>query len=248
MDSGSTEKEKFAFIIPVYNHPQYVTQVIQGVQEYGFPVIVVDDGSTDETAARLEKIPGIRLLSHSINRGKGAAILSGFQEAVKIADRAIIIDADGQHDPVDAAALMQSAIGNPSAIIIGTRKDMKEQLAPWTSRFGRQLSNFCVFAASGMRLSDSQSGFRIYPLPECLDLAVKTQRFQFEVEILVKACWQGIPVFEIPIGVKYKKEINWISHFRPYVDFLRIFVTFSRLLAQRFLIPPAFRRRMYARK
>ncbi len=234
--------------MPVYNHPQYVTQVIQGVQKYGFPVIVVDDGSTDETAACLEKIKGIHVLSHSINQGKGAAILSGFREAVKIADRAIIIDADGQHNSEDAVLLMESALGNSGAIIIGTRQEMKEQLAPWTSRLGRKLSNFGVFAVTGMWLKDSQSGFRIYPLPECLDLGVNTRRFQFEVEILVKACWQGIPVLEKPIGVKYKKEINWVSHFRPYIDFLRIVATFSRLLAQRVLIPSALRRKMYARK
>jgi glycosyltransferase involved in cell wall biosynthesis len=248
MDSGSTEKRDFAFVIPVYNHPQYVVQVIQGVQKHGFPVIVVNDGSTDETAASLEKIPGIQVLSHLINQGKGAAILSGFREAEKIADRVIIIDADGQHDPVDAAELMDLALHNPGAIIIGTREKMKEQLAPWTSRFGKQFSNFGVFAVSGMWLKDSQSGFRIYPLPESLDLRVTTRRFQFEVEILVKARWQGIPVLEKPISVKYKKEIRWVSHFRPLIDFLHIVATLCRLFAQRILIPSALRRRMYVRR
>ena len=248
MDSGSTQKRDFAFVIPVYNHPQYVAQVIQGTQKYGFPVIVVNDGSTDETAACLEKIPGIHVLSHRINQGKGAAILTGFREAEKIAERAIIIDADGQHDPVDAAALMDLALHNPGAIIIGTRKKMKEQLAPWTSRFGKQLSNFWVFAVSGMWLKDSQSGFRIYPLPECLALSVTTRRFQLEVEILVKAHWRGVPVFEQPISVKYKKEIRWVSHFRPLIDSLRIVATFARLLAQRLLIPSVLRRRIYVRR
>lgn len=248
MNSESEEKEQFAFVIPVFNHSQYVVQVIEGVQKYGCPVIVVNDGSTDDTTACLQKISGIQLLSHGINRGKGAAIQTGIEEAAKIARRAITIDADGQHDPDDAAVLMQSALKNPDAIIIGQRKRMKEQLAPWTSRLGKRISNFWVFMVSGLRLTDSQSGFRIYPLPRCLNLGVVTERFQFEVEILVKASWEGIPIVEKPIRVKYKKEIVWISHFRPVIDFLRIVATFTRLIAQRIRILSVSRERKHVRR
>jgi len=248
MISGSPKKGKFAFVIPVYNHPLYVAQVVAGVQEYGFPVIVVNDGSTDETATCLEMISDIHVLSHSVNRGKGAAILTGLEKAAEMAEWAITIDGDGQHDPMDATTLMKSALENPDAIIIGKREGMKDQQAPWTSRFGRQFSNFWVFAASGVWLTDSQTGFRIYPLPRCLNLGVVSMRFQFEVEILIKACWQGILVSERPIGVKYKKEIMRISHFRPFIDFLRNALTFTRLIVQRILIPSAIRRRIYARR
>ena len=246
MISELEEKEQFAFVIPVYNHPQYVMQVIAGAQIYGCPVIVVNDGSTDGTAACLEKIPDIYLLSHQINQGKGAALQTGIEKAVKLAHQAITIDADGQHDPADAAVLMQASLENPSAIIIGKRQGMKEQQAPWTSRLGRQVSNFWVFVTCGIKLTDSQSGFRIYPLPACLELGVVSRRFQFEVEILVKACWHRISVIEKPISVKYKKEITWVSHFRPLIDFLRIVSTFARLIVQGVLIPSARRRRKHA--
>lgn len=248
MNSGSTARRPFAFVIPVYNHPLYVTEVIEGVKRYGCPVIVVNDGSTDETAACLERIPDIHLLSHPVNQGKGAAIRTGFEEAARLADWAITVDADGQHDPADATLLMKAALDNPGSIIIGRREGMKEQQAPWTSRFGRQFSNFWVLMASGAWLSDSQSGFRIYPLPHCQNLGVVSKRFQFEVEILVKARWQRIPMIEIPIRVKYKKEIPRISHFHPFIDFLRNTTTFTRLILQRLLIPPPLRRRKYANR
>jgi hypothetical protein len=113
---------------------------------------------------------------------------------------------------------------------------MREANAPWTSRFGRGFSNFWVRVSGGPRMSDSQSGFRIYPIPECLDLEVKARRFQYEVEVLVMAHRKGIPVVEAPVRVKYETGLKKISHFRPFVDFWRNFGTFSRLICQRVLL------------
>ncbi len=90
-------QSRFAFIIPVYNHAATVAQVVRQAQALGYPVFVVDDGSTDETSQRLAEIKGINLLHHSKNEGKGAAILTGFMAASHVADYAITIDADGQH-------------------------------------------------------------------------------------------------------------------------------------------------------
>jgi hypothetical protein len=104
---------------------------------------------------------------------------------------------------------------------------------PWTSRFGRKFSNFWVRCAGGPALSDTQSGMRIYPLPEAARLEVRARRFQFEVEILVKAGWAGIPVVEAPVGVSYRPGMERISHFRPFVDFCRNSAAFSRLICQR---------------
>ncbi len=247
MSSGSVENGKFAFVIPVYNHADRVGSVIEGVKKYNCPIIVINDGSTDETAACLEKIKAICLLTHKTNQGKGAALLNGFNEAAKTAEWAITIDADGQHDPLDAAKLMQSARENPGAIIIGKRKGMKEQRAPWTSRFGRGFSNFWVFTAGGRWLGDSQTGFRIYPLPLSLNLGVSSRRFQFEVEILVRALWHDIPMFERSVCVKYKQDLPRLSHFRPFVDFWRNAFTFTRLIILRILVPLPLRRRKNVR-
>jgi hypothetical protein len=114
---------------------------------------------------------------------------------------------------------------------------------PWTSRFGRGFSNFWVRAAGGGRLTDSQSGLRVYPLPETLQLGVRARRFQFEVEVLAKAGWRGLPVKEVPVSVDYHPGGQRISHFRPFVDFCRNTGTFTRLIFQRVVLPRAVRRR-----
>ncbi len=231
---GRTEiNKRFAFIIPVYNHEQKVGDVIRETLELNMPVFVVDDGSTDSTCDIIKEIKGISFLRHNKNRGKGAAIMTGMAEAAKIADWAITIDADGQHSPGDAIGMIKSVPDNKRPIVVGMRQGMMGKDVPWTSLFGRKFSNFWVLVAGGPKLSDSQSGFRIYPLPESMNLKVKARRFQFEVEILVKAGWKKIPVTESPVSVSYRPGTERISHFRPFADFLRNTGTFSRLIVQR---------------
>jgi len=254
--------DRLAVIIPVYNHESRVAGVVAAARKLRVPLFVVDDGSTDATYERIRNLPGITILRHSKNRGKGAALLTGFAAAAAVADWAATVDADGQHAPQDILKLW-SAIANLPAkstlngypvdrrkkwefdshrpLIVGLRKEMTGPQVPWTSRFGRSFSNFWVRLAGGPDIRDTQSGMRLYPLPEAMHLGVRARRFQFEVEILVRARWQGHPVLEIPIGVTYQPGAERISHFRPFVDFLRNSCTFSRLIAMRILIPRRFR-------
>ena len=236
-------KGKFAIIIPVFNHSQAVVPVIQESLKLNLPVFVVDDGSTDSTPAQIMEIEGVHLLHHIENRGKGAAIMTGFAEAVKIADWAITIDADGQHNPSDAFNLIQAIPENERPIMVGSRQGMIDKYVPWTSRYGRKFSNFWVSVSGGPKMTDSQSGFRIYPLPEAMKLNVIARRYQFEIEILVKAQWKKIPVVEAPIRVNYALGSERISHFRPFIDFIRNNNTFARLIVQRLFIPLCVRRR-----
>ncbi|MDP2644451.1 MAG: glycosyltransferase family 2 protein [Desulfobacterales bacterium] len=228
-------KGRFAVIIPVYNHEQAVGAVIQKSLQLNFPVFVVDDGSTDATCAGIKSIKDICLLRHAENRGKGAAILTGFAKACQVADWAITIDADQQHNPEDALKLIQAIPANERPIMVGAREGMLGKDVPWTSRFGRKFSNFWVSLSGGPALKDSQSGFRIYPLPEAMNLGVMARRYQFEVEILVKAGRKNIPVLEVPVRVNYAPETGRISHFRPFVDFMRNSAVFTRLIFQRIL-------------
>lgn len=233
------KKDRFAFIIPVYNHGATIAQVVRDAQSLGFPVFVIDDGSTDTTYEQIKEIPGIQLLRHQCNLGKGAAIMTGFAAASAVADWAITIDADGQHYPKDALNLIDAIPEGGRAIIVGMREGMKGDEGahiPWTSRFGRKFSNFWVWASGGGILSDSQSGMRLYPLPEAMLLKTRARRFQFEVEILVVAKRKGIPVAETPVGVVYNPEGKRISHFRPFVDFLRNAETFSLLIFKRIFL------------
>lgn len=227
---------KAAVIIPVYNHAQRIGAVIDEAQELGLPLLVVDDGSTDQTPEILGGITGITLLRHAVNQGKGAALLTGFAAASRQGyDWALTIDGDGQHRPEDAKGLLAAAGESKRAIVVGRREGMTGRNVPWTSRFGRGFSNFWVWAAGGPALQDSQSGFRLYPLPEALGLGVRSRRYQFEVEILVKARWQGIAVVEVPVGVVYQAKGERVSHFRPWRDFWRNSATFSRLILARIL-------------
>ena len=118
-------------------------------------------------------------------------------------------------------SLIQAIPDNARPIVVGRREGMAGTHVPWTSRFGRKFSNFWVFLSGGPRITDSQSGFRIYPLPEAMGLNVTAKRYQFEVEILVKARWRKIPVIEAPIRVSYAPGKERISHFRPFIDFVR---------------------------
>jgi glycosyltransferase involved in cell wall biosynthesis len=238
IDPASAEKRsgepRFAVIIPTYNHGGRVATVVRQAMSLGCSVFVVDDGSTDDTLTLLRSVSGIHLLVHARNRGKGAALVTGMRAAAEVADYAVTIDADGQHDPVDALKLMAAIPANRRVIVVG-RRDMAD--APWTSRKGRHFSNFWVRASGGPKLTDSQSGFRIYPLPETLNLGVVARRYQFEVEVLARAAWQGIPVREATISADYGSALPRISHFHPFVDFMRNFGAFSRLITRRVFTP-----------
>lgn len=235
--SIKNKKNRFAFIIPVYNHAATVAQVVKEAQALRFPVFVIDDGSTDNTYDQIKEISGIQILRHEINQGKGAAIMTGFAAAAVVADWAITIDADGQHYPQDAQKLIKAIPKKTRPIVVGARAGMTGKHVPWTSKFGRKFSNFWVRTSGGPAISDSQSGMRIYPLPEALNLKTKARRFQFEVEILVQAKRKGIPIIETPVRVNYNPNGERISHFRPFVDFLRNSSTFTRLIFTR-IFPP----------
>jgi glycosyltransferase involved in cell wall biosynthesis len=230
-----TSAGRFAVLIPIYNHAGGVVSVVERTLALDLPVWVVDDGSTDGTAAGLARFNGITVLRHEENRGKGEAILTGFSAMAGKVDWAITLDADGQHDPADVPGLIRAIPAGKRPIVIGRREGMVGDDVPWTSRFGRKFSNFWVRAAGGPVLSDTQSGLRIYPLPEALRLGVRARRFQFEVEILVRARWAGIPVVEVPVGVSYTPGMKRISHFRPFVDFCRNSAMFTRLIFLRIM-------------
>ena len=221
---------RFALVIPVYNHSEGILSVIERARPLALPIWVIDDGSTDGTAERLRGTSGISVLRHERNLGKGAAILTGFSALRERADWAVTLDADGQHDPLHVPSLIRAIPAGLRPLIVGRREGMWGADVPWTSRFGRSFSNFWVRAAGGPALSDTQSGMRLYPLPESLLLGVRARRFQFEVEILVRARWRGIPVLEAPVGVSYAPGGGRVSHFRPFVDFCRNTGTFSRLI------------------
>ncbi|MBM4353550.1 MAG: glycosyltransferase [Deltaproteobacteria bacterium] len=231
-------------VIPTYNHATRLGPVLERSLALGVPVIVVDDGSTDGIRVLLERYPALQVIRHERNLGKGAALRTGLTHAAKVARYAITLDADGQHEPLEAVRLLAAVPAGTRPIVIGLRQGMEEGHVPWTSRFGRSFSNFWVRLSGGGRVADSQCGYRAYPLPETLSLRTRSHRFNYEVELLALAGWAGIPVLDVPISVVYQPGRQRISHFRPFVDFCRNSVTFFRLIALRLLLPRAILRKL----
>jgi len=232
------DKDRVAVVIPVYNHERKVEHVVREARKLHLPLFVIDDGSTDSTYDRIKGISSITIIRHSANRGKGAAIMTGFAAAAPLADWVVTMDADGQHLPEGTWNLIGAVPRGERPIIVGCRMGMDHCHVSWKSRFGRAFSNLWVRICGGPNIRDTQSGFRLYPLPEAMHLNVRARRFQFEVEILVRAKWRGIPVSETPVRVTYDAKDERVSHYRGFVDFFRNTGTFGRLILMRLCVLP----------
>lgn len=228
-------------LIPTYNNDGTLAEVIRGVQEYADDIVVVNDGSTDRTSEILSGISGILILSYSPNAGKGMALRRGFEFALeKGFQYAITIDSDGQHYPKDLPVFAEQLTMHPKAIVIGARRRMtKENNVPAKSNFGNALSTFWFRYETGIRLTDTQSGYRLYPIAAIRDLRYSTRRYDFELEVMVRAAWMDIPVISVPVDVYYPPAEERVSHFKPFRDFMRITLLNIRFatLATFFYIP-----------
>jgi glycosyltransferase involved in cell wall biosynthesis/uncharacterized protein (DUF2062 family) len=234
---------KTLVVIPVYNHVHTLRGVVAGVLAQGFPVLVVDDGSTDGC---LDAIGDLPVLRHRlpVNQGKGGAILAGAALARSEGYEAIItIDADGQHDPADAGLLLEAGTAAWPAIVIGAR-NMATENVPRSSLFGRDFSNFWVRLECGQMLADTQSGYRLYPVAFLCDERFTSRRYTFEIEALVKGSWAGLPLLSVPVSVYYPPGEERISHFHKFRDNVRLSCLHSWLVS-RSLLPWPHRRRFH---
>lgn len=213
---------KYCVIIPTYNNANTLERVISQVIEVTRDVIVVNDGSTDSTPDILKKFPDIKVISYTPNYGKGYAIRKGFITAIDQGyDYAITIDADGQHYPSDIPVFIKKIEEFPDSLIVGARNLDLQKLSKG-SRFANSFSNFWYRVLTGVKLTDTQTGFRLYPVSQIRDMKFFTRKYEFELEILVRAAWRRINVISAPINVYYPPRNQRISHFRPFTDFARI--------------------------
>lgn len=213
---------KACVIIPTYNNDATLASVIEQVALYADDIIVVNDGSNDQTSEILQQFPGIKNISYHPNRGKGFALQTGFQYAIQQDFKyAITIDSDGQHYATDIPGFLKAIEENPNALIIGAR-NLKQENVPGKSSFGNRFSNFWFWAETGIRLPDTQSGYRAYPLALMKEMKFFSNKYEFEIEAPVKLAWKGVPIVSIPISVFYPKPEERVSHFRPFKDFTRI--------------------------
>ena len=217
-------RHKVCVIIPTYNNEKTLAKLIDGVLGYSRDVIVVNDGATDGTAELLKAFrERVTLVVHPRNRGKGMAIRNGFQKAIEMGfDYAITIDSDGQHFPEDLPGFLEKSIQNPDALIMGDR-NMTQKGIPAKSSFGNKFSSFWYYIETGIRLPDTQTGYRLYPLNSAKRKRYFTTGFEFEIEVIVRMAWMFVPVISLPVKVKYDPTER-VSHFKPGRDFVRISV------------------------
>jgi glycosyltransferase involved in cell wall biosynthesis len=204
--------------------------VVAGTRAHVARVIVVDDGSTDDTAARA-RAAGAEVLRHADNAGKGAALATGLRAlAAAGVARALTLDADGQHLPSEIPVLLEASDAAPEAIVVGERRKAGHTIAR-LNRFGNWVADRLLRRIAGRPLPDTQSGFRVYPVAATLGLAVRGTRYDFETEVLLRAARRGVPLVGVPVDVHYPPVAERVSHFRPAVDTLRIIGSALRVLA-----------------
>ena len=209
-------------IIPTYNNQQTIATVINDVLKFTDNIIIVNDGATDNTPEILKAFTGLQIISYSPNRGKGIALRTGIKAAQDKGYRyAITIDSDGQHFADDIPVFIDKIEQEPDSLLIGAR-NLNQENMPKKNTFGNKFSNFWFMLFTGINLPDTQSGYRLYPIQKMKGARYFTSKYEFEIEVSVKAAWRGIAVLAVPIKVFYAEREKRISHFRPGKDFTRI--------------------------
>ena len=220
-DLKNLVKLNYAILIPTYNNAPTLARVLKGVLSYTQEVWVVNDGATDHTAQVLSEFPQVRVITLPKNQGKGNALKIGFRTLLAQGyDYALTIDSDGQHFPEDIPTFLSALQGRTEPVLLVGSRDMTGESVPKKSSFGNRFSNFWFHLETGIRLPDTQSGYRLYPLSQ-LPKHYFSGKFEFEIEVLVRTAWRGVAVENVPVRVLYDPAER-VSHFRPLRDFMRI--------------------------
>ena len=233
-------------IIPTYNNDKTLLSVIDGVKQYSRHIIVVNDGSTDNTAHILSTTENIEIITHPINKGKGYALKNGLLAAKEQGYRyAITIDSDGQHYPSDIPTFIEEIEAQPDSMLVGARNLAADNM-PGKNTFANKFSNFWFRLETGIKLNDTQSGYRLYPLHQIGKMRYCTAKYEFELEMIVFLAWKGVDVKNVPVNVYYPPEGERVSHFRPLRDFTRISILNTVLVIITFLwiLPLKFFRKL----
>ena len=223
-------------IVPCFNHAATVAVVARAAQAY-CPVLVVDDGST----APLPELPGCTVLRLPRNTGKAAALRAGFQRATELDyTHAITMDADGQHFAEDLPQFLALAQAHPDTFAVGVR-DFYAAGCPPHRRRSNAVSTFWFRTETGVRLRDTQCGFRCYPLALTQRLKTRSGRYAFELEFMVRAAWVGTPIVAVPVQCTYATSQVGPSHFRPVRDLAHITIMNIGLVWQSWFVPRPLR-------
>ncbi|HEU0123617.1 MAG TPA: GtrA family protein [Bryobacteraceae bacterium] len=222
-------------LIPAYHPGPELLPLVEELAVAGYrAIVVVDDGSGPSFSrlfAAVAAVPGVTLLRHAVNLGKGAALKTGFNHILCVYPESagvVTADADGQHAPADIARVADRLASEDGAVVLGVRQFAENAHVPWRSRFGNRVSIGAVHLLIGQSLSDTQTGLRGLPLsflPHLLRM--RSTGYEFELDMLIACRHHSYEVAEVPIRAIYLNG-NQSSHFNPLLDSLRIYFVLLR--------------------
>ncbi len=244
---------KYCLLVPHFNHERQFLTFLPKLIETGLDCLIIDDGSNEESLAQVRQAvqehSSVHLFEHSVNRGKGAAVKTGFYHARHLGfSHAIQIDADGQHDIEDISKLIAASKTKPLAMICG--KPVFDESAPKARLYGRKVTDFWVALETlSTKIKDGLCGFRIYPISQMetlLDTYYVGSRMNFDTDILVKSVWLDIELVFINTKVIYPEQS--VSHFNYLRDNLLLIKLHTRLMFGMIAHLPKLLWRMTGRK
>jgi glycosyltransferase involved in cell wall biosynthesis len=212
--------ERVIALVPAYNEAAHVGEVVAKTSSHVVEVVVIDDSSTDDTAT-IARRAGAKVFRHEQNRGKGGAIITGLDYFSRSdAGFAVLLDADGQHDPADIARFVETAQREQADIVVGSRMGDTRGM-PLVRKWTNYWTSWVTSKLARQRIPDSQCGFRLLRREVLKDLKLSTARFETETEMLIQAGRAGHKIVSIPIRTVY--ESGRASRIRPFRDTVLFF-------------------------
>ncbi len=213
--------ERVIALVPAFNEAARIVAVVTGARAFVNEVVVIDDGSAD-TTSDVARAAGATILRHETNRGKGGAIKTGLDYLAQSgADMAVLLDADGQHDPAEIPKFIEEAKRSGAGIVVGSRMSDTRAM-PVVRKFTNQFTSWLTSRLARQRVHDSQCGYRLVHRRVLGDLNFSTARFETETEMLIQAGRAGHTISEVPVRTIYGQEVR-ASHIRPLRDTIRFF-------------------------
>lgn len=233
------EEFRVCALIPTFNNPDTVSEVVDRVRAYLPNVVVIDDGSDGpgrKAVAAIGESGRAQVQHRPVNGGKGAAVKTGFVLAAELGyTHALQVDADGQHALEDIPKFIEVAKANPAGLILGA--PIYDESAPKSRLIGRKITQFWTNVETlGQVIDDPMCGFRVYPLAAALAVGKTGDRMDFDIEIAVRIAWQGTRVINLPTKVRYFE--GGISHFDMLWDNVRISWMHTRLAVSAIFVLP----------
>ncbi len=215
-----SSRHKVVAVIPAFNEARFIGSVVLATLRVVHTVIVVDDGSSDQTAD-LAEAAGAKVVRLEFNQGKGAALNAGFKRASGMApDVVVILDADAQHDPEEIPTVVAPVLAGQADVVIGSRFLQTKSEIPWWRQIGQHALTKATNVASGVKLTDSQSGFRAFSMEALNRLMFKSGGLGVESEMQFHLKDGSLSWLEVPIGVTYRdgNKRNPVKHGIQVVD------------------------------